>query len=38
MKFKLAIIGLGLTAALTLTALGMLKAVEQELRRNVKTA
>ena len=38
MRFKLAIIGLGLTAALTVTALGMLKAVENELRKNVKTA
>lgn len=37
MKFKMAMLGLGLTAALTLTALGMLKAVEQELRKNVKT-
>ena len=38
MKFKLAMAGLALTAALTVTALGMLKAVELELRKNVKTA
>lgn len=38
MKFKLAVLGLTLTAALTVTALGMLKAVEHELRKNVITA
>lgn len=38
MRFKLAIIGLSLTAALTVTALGMLKAVEHELSKNVKIA
>lgn len=37
MKLKMAILGLTLTAALTAAALGMLKAVEQELRKNVKT-
>lgn len=36
MKLKLAIIGLGLTAALTVTALGMLKAIEQELLKHGK--
>ncbi len=36
MKLKMAVIGLGLTAALTAMALGMLKAVEQELRKNVR--
>lgn len=38
MKLKMAMLGLTLTAALTITALGMLKAVEHELRKNVKTA
>lgn len=37
MKFKMAMLGLTLTAALAAAALGMLKAVELELRRNVKT-
>ena len=38
MRFKMAMLGLALTAALTVTALGMLKAVEHELRKNVRTA
>ena len=38
MKLKMVLLGLSLTAALTAAALGMLKAVEQELSRNVKTA
>jgi len=37
MKLKLAVLGLSLTAALTVAALGMLKAVEHELSKNVKT-
>ena len=35
MKFKLALLGLTLTAALTVTALGMLKGIEYELKRNL---
>ncbi len=38
MKFKMIMLGFTLTAALTVTALGMLKAVENELKKNVKTA
>ena len=38
MKLKLAIIGLTLTAALTMTALGMLKAAEEELKRHGRPA
>jgi len=37
MRLKLAVLGLGLTAALTAAALAALMAVEQELRRNGKT-
>ena len=36
MKLKMAMMGLSLTAALTLMALGMLKAVERELTKNGK--
>ena len=38
MKLKLAMIGLALTAALTMTALGVLKAAEEELKRHGRTA
>ncbi len=38
MKLKMAALGLGLTAALTVMALGMLQAVEHELKKHVKTA
>ena len=38
MKLKLAMIGLALTAALTMTALGMLKAAEEELKKHGKPA
>ena len=37
MKLKMIALGLGLTAALTAAALGMLAAVERELSKNVKT-
>ena len=38
MKLKMAVIGLGLTAALTAMALGMLQAVGNEMKKHVKTA
>ena len=38
MKLKMAMLGLTLTAALTVMALGMLKAVENERRKNVRSA
>ena len=38
MRFKMAILGLTLTAALTAAAMGMLKLVEEELKKNVRTA
>lgn len=36
LKLKMAVMGLSLTAALTMTALGLLKLVELELRKNGK--
>ena len=38
MKFKMAVLGLALTAALTTAALGMLKAAGERLSKNARPA